>query len=207
MTTEILVTPKRKLLYYNLHDMMLSDVHGRHPKDLAVLHETVSPDLPGLADIMANAQYLDKIGYGIHGLTDKEGNKAWAVTLGDAIFYQAGGVNERSIGIEQVSKIPYLLANKIITKEQAWHTWLRREAQLQATAKLLAAWHNADPHHHPLKFSDSLTAGVTSHWNVSQHFPQSKGHTDCWPHHLGGYYPILVVIEFAQSYAKLGYQF
>jgi hypothetical protein len=101
------------------------------------------------------------------------------------------------------------IINVAITKTQAWHIWLNRERQLEATAKLLAAWHNSDKKNHPLRYvdGDGEHEGVTSHWNVSNHFPASQGHTDCWPHHEGGYYPILVVIQKAVAYANQGYVF
>src|SRR5207244_2658110 len=92
-----------KLRYVNTASLLTGHVHGRHPKDLVVLHETVSPDARGLGDIWAVENYLASKDYGIHGMTDAEGNIAWAAGLGDAIFWQCGGVNERSMGIEQVS--------------------------------------------------------------------------------------------------------
>lgn len=200
-------TLKTKLHYLNTHNLMAGEVHGTHAKNLAVLHETVSGDLAGLADILGVENYLKKIGYGIHGMSDLEGNCAWAYNLGNAIFWQAGGVNEQSIGIEQVSYIPALLAKKVLTVEQARVHWHARVRQLQATAKILACWHNVDPAHHPLVYSNGLKPGVTSHWDVSQHFKDSEGHTDCWPVNRGGYYPMSEVISLAKSYAKLGYHF
>jgi hypothetical protein len=197
-----------RINYLNIHDMMLSDIHGMHPKDMFVCHETVSPDIPGWQDILNNAAYLDTtLDYGIHGLTDLEGKMAWAYNLGDAIFYQCGGVNTRSVGVEQVSPIPSLLAQGHITIDQAKKMWYGRSKQLHATAQLMAGWHNVSPKAHPLNFSDGTKPGVTTHWNVSQHFSESLGHTDCHPAHLGGYYPVLEVIEFAQTYVKLGYHF
>ena len=96
--------PKLKT-QFNSHKLLLPHAHGRHPKDLIVLHETVSHDVPGLSDIMGVEQYLAAKDYGIHGCVDKEGNIAWAYGLGNAIFWQCGGVNERSVGIEQVSYV------------------------------------------------------------------------------------------------------
>src|SRR5574337_1740718 len=84
-------------------------VHGRHKKDMVVLHETVSGDIPGTADIVSPARFLNQEGYGIHLVVDAEGKSGW---LGDAqaIVYHAasgqGGVNTRSVGIEQVSRVP-----------------------------------------------------------------------------------------------------
>jgi hypothetical protein len=196
-----------KISFQNIHNQMLSDIHGKHEKDMAVLHETVSPDVLGWKDIYSVEVYLDRLDYGIHGLTDLEGHKAWAYGLGEAVFWQAGGVNERSIGIEQVSNIPTLVQNGHFTMEQAAASWAGRSHQLHATAMLLACWHNVDPEKHVLKYSDATKPGVTTHWDVSQHFSASLGHTDCHPVHKGGYYPVLEVIEFAKQYVSLGYHF
>lgn len=196
-----------KLHYLNTSDMMKHSSHGTHAKDMAVLHETVSPDLPGLSDITQVESYLAEIGYGIHGMTDLEGHMAWAYGHGNDIFYHAGGVNSRAIGIEQVSYIPMLLQKKQLTVAQAASHWKARTNQLHATAKVLAAWHNVSPSTHVLKRSDGTKPGVTSHWEVSQHFPESEGHTDCWPVDRGGYFPLIEVIDLAKSFAKLGYHF
>lgn len=191
----------------NIHDMMLPHVHGMQPKDMFVCHETVSPDIKGWNDIYGNENYLAKIDYGIHSLNDLEGHIAWAYNLGDAIFWQCGGVNERSVGCEQVSPIPTLLASGHITKEQAKKMWYGRSKQLHATAQTIACWHAVNPSKHKLEYSGGLSPGVTTHWDVSQHFKESLGHTDCFPAHKGGYYPVLEVIEFAKVYVKLGYHF
>lgn len=191
--------PKLKI-DVNLHDVMLSSMHGRHsPKSLVVLHETVSGDQRGLDDIINVANYLDRIGYGIHGMTDKEAHLGWAKNLGTGIFYHCGGVNSESIGIEQVFK-------GATNNPRDQLLWVARQAQLRAVAKLLACIHRAHPHI-PLKFSDSTTPGITSHWNVSQFHKESEGHWDCHPIHLGGYYPMLKVIQLARNYHRLGYHF
>jgi hypothetical protein len=197
------------LQYYNTAEIVSKHVHGRSAKKLAVLHETVSGDLAGLGDILGVENYLAKLDYGIHGMSDLEGHKAWAHGYGDAIFWQAGGVNEISIGIEQVSYIPALIEKKVLTVAQAYQHWLAREKQLHATAQILAAWHNSDRKHHLLRYvnGSGSYAGVTSHWDVSQFHKESEGHTDCHPHHKGGYYPILSVISMAQAYAKTGLHF
>jgi hypothetical protein len=193
--------------YSNIHNKMLPEVHGTNPKDMFVCHETVSPDIVGWSDIVGNENYLASIDYGIHGLNDLEGNMAWAYNLGNAIFWQCGGVNERSVGVEQVSPIPGLLAAGHITIAQAKAEWYGRAKQLHATAQMMAAWHAVDPKAHPLVYSDGTKPGVTTHWDVSQHFPASLGHTDCHPAHKGGYFPVLLVIEFALTCAKLNYHF
>lgn len=184
-----------KLRCYNTADYVRDNVHGRHSKDLVVLHETVSGDQRNLTDIISVENYLKKIGYGIHGMTDKEGNIAWAQGYGNAIFYHAGGVNERSIGIEQVFR-------GASNKPGDRILWTARQAELKATAKLLAAIHNTWKI--PLLYSNGDHPGVTSHWSVSQHHPESQGHWDCHPVHLGGYYPVLSVIKIARWIALTG---
>lgn len=198
-----------KLSYIDLAKIERHAHHAndRHIKDLMVLHETASREQVGLADIYSNVNYLVKKGFGIHGMSDGEGHKAWAYGYATSEFIHCGGVNTRACGIEQVSVVPVLLEEKLMTVAQAWHYWMHREKQLDATAKLVACWHAADPHHRPLTYSDGRHPGVTSHWDVSQHFSASDGHTDCHPHHKGGYYPIMHVIELSKLYAKQGYHF
>lgn len=193
----------KQLSYHNTARFVSHHAHGYQLKTLAVLHETVSADVKGWADINGVEAYLGSKDYGIHGMTDFEGHCAWALGYGNAIFYQAGGVNGPSIGIEQVSRVMLQApTNKLRRK-----LWALRQKELHATAKILACWHNADKHHHPLVYSNSKTWGVTSHWDVSQYNTASEGHTDCFPIHKGGYYPILEVIGMARSYAKTGLHF
>lgn len=189
----------------NSHDEMKPHVHGRHKKDVIVLHETVSPDINGMADVQINLDYLARIDYGIHGIVDKQGYIAWALGLGNAIFWQAGGVNERSIGIEQVSPIPELLDKRILTLHEAESVWKARKIQLKRVAALVACFARAADI--PLKYSDGDHPGITTHWNVSQHHPESDGHTDCWPIQAGGYYPINFVIWHARIYKSRGLHF
>lgn len=170
-------------------------VHGRFRKDMVVLHETVSSDQRGLLDIRAVEEYLISVGLGIHGMTDREGNIAWARGFGNAVLYHCGGVNERSIGIEQVFKgARDRPSDKIL--------WSVRDAELRATARLLAAIHNTWGI--PLRYSNGDAPGITTHWSVTQTHPQSQGHWDCHPVHLGGYYPVISVINFAKAVAKTG---
>lgn len=190
--------PAMKLSYLNTQHIMLPHVHGRHNKDLVVLHETVSPDAAGWSDITSVEKFLAEKDYGIHGMTDAEGHIAWATGLGNAIFWQAGGVNERSIGIEQVSNVMMRSPRNAVRA----HVWAARQPQLRATAKLLAAIHNAWKI--PLVYSNGLVPGVTTHWDVSRHYTASQGHVDCWPLQKGGYYPVLPVIRMAKLYAAGG---
>lgn len=190
-----------RLTYKNTSAFMRPHVHGYAAKDLIVLHETVSGDIPGWRDIDSVVSFLAAKDYGIHGMTDAEGKVAWALNQGRAIFWQAGGVNERSIGIEQVSNVMLRSPSNKVRKA----IWLARNDQLRATAKLIATISNAQGI--PLVYSDGTGPGVTSHWDVSQHFPASDGHTDCWPVHKGGYYPMGYVICLARIYKAAGFSF
>jgi hypothetical protein len=197
--------PKFKI-DYNMHDLMLSAVHGYHDKELLVYHETVSKDIAGMADIKANATYLDNIDYGLYGIIDREGNNGVAFNLGRAIFYVQGGENERGIGIELVSPIPTLLQQRAITKDEAYELWNARKAQLDELAKLSACLCRA--HGIPVHYTDDCTKdGITAHWNVSQKHSASQGHTDCWPRHEGGYFPMLYVTAKTKRYFDEGWRF
>ena len=188
---------------YNIGPMMQSAVHGHADKSLVVLHETVSSDIEGWADVKNIAHYLDDKDYGMHGIIDKEGHIAWAYGLGDAIFYHAasgaGKVNTRGIGIELVSKV--MLTDPDNTDR--WRIWWERNAQIDATAKLLA-WISR-VHDIPLVDSDSSRPGITTHWEVTKKYGVSGGHTDCWPRHRGGYFPKLRIIERAKYLQGKGY--
>lgn len=181
--------------------MQRAHVHGRHAKDLIVLHETVSPDVRGLGDVLAVERYLAGIGYGIHGVIDAEGFFAWARGLGDATFWQAGGVNERSVGLEQVSNVMLRSPDRAVRRL----FWTSRHPQLRRTAQAVACVARA--HGIPLHYSDADAPGVTSHYSVSLRYAASQGHTDCWPVHLGGYYPALEVIALARYYRRGGLRF
>lgn len=196
-----------RLHYLHTEHIMAPHVHGTHLKDMMVLHETVSPNLTGLRDIIGVENYLAGLDYGIHDMNDAEGNIAHAYGLGDAIFYHAGGVNERACGLEQVSIIPALIENHKITMEHAFNMWMSQPKQLVATAKIISAWHNTDPKNRPLIRSNGLHPGVCSHWDVSQHFKASLGHWDCRPADKGGYYPLNHVIAMAKGYSHYGYHF
>jgi hypothetical protein len=190
-----------KLKYLNTAKLMRPHAHGSSPKSLIVLHETVSPDAAGWSDINGVEAYLAGKDYGIHGMTDAEGHVAWALGLGRAVFWQAGGVNSESIGFEQVSRVMLQSPSNKVRKA----IWLARDKQLRATAKGVACAARAQGI--PIRYSDSRTPGITSHWDVSQFHAESEGHTDCWPVHKGGYYPILYVIGLAKVYYAAGYSF
>lgn len=191
------------LKYMDSSRYMKKTSHGRHRKTLIVLHETVSKDVPGWGDITSIVSYLAAKGYGIHGMTDAEGNVAWAYGMGQDVLYHAGGVNEPGIGIENVSDIMLRSPKNSVRR----HIWALRTKQLRSLAKLLACISRS--HGIPLKYVDGsgLRWGVTSHWSVSKYHKESEGHTDCWPVNDGGYFPMSEVLRMARVYKSLGWRF
>lgn len=195
--------PKLKI-NLNISSQQKDNVHGHHPKSLIVWHETVSLNYRGLGDILSVSEYLDKLNYGIHGITDNDGNIAWALGLGDAIFYHtqsgSGNVNSRGIGIELVSRV--MLDYK--DRTDRIKAWLRMDKELNATAKLSAAVARA--HKIPLVDSNGLTPGITTHWEVTKTYGITGGHVDCWPSHLGGYFPKRTLIALTKQYYAAGWK-
>lgn len=196
-----------KISVINIAPAMGGLSHGTHLKDEFVCHESVSYNVIGTSDIEGLEAVLQREGYGIHGIVDKEGHKAWAKGHGNDIYYHAGGANTRAVGVELVSEIPLLIQTKKMNHKEAHTAWLHREAQLTGLAILIAAWHNSDKDNHEIVRGDGNGKGVCSHWDVSQHFTESDGHWDCWPWDKGGYFPIAHVIELAKIYANQGYSF
>jgi N-acetylmuramoyl-L-alanine amidase len=185
--------------------------HGRGEKDQIILHETVSRNAPGTGDIRNTSYFLgnarhDGVRYGIHGITDGEGHKAWANRYGTAIFYHCsssgskgqGTANTRGIGIEQISDAP-LLATRAL--RIAW--WDNHKKLQTATAELIA-W-QSHLKGFPLDYSDGTAPGITTHWSVSQAYGVPGGHWDCFPRHLGGHFPAFDVILEARAIAKKHY--
>lgn len=194
--------PTKLHIDFNSHNLLYQHSHGTHVKDLLVFHETISHDVKGLADIVNVEEYLARKDYGIHGMVDKEGYIAWAKELGNAIFWQTGGVNSRSIGIELVSDIPTRYKTNLARRNH----WNERTKQIDSAAKLAACICRAHPHI-VLAFSKGNKSGITSHWNVSQLFAESEGHTDCFPVSEGGYFPLGNIITLAKNYYKKGWHF
>lgn len=189
----------------NISKEQKPNAHGYAPKELIVLHETVSSNYLGLGDIKAVSKFLGTEHYGIHGIVDADGNIAWALGLGAAIFYHTasglGRVNTRGIGIESVSRV--MLDYK--TRAARIKAWLHMDKELNATAKLVACIARA--HKIPIVGSSGAKPGVTTHYEVTMNYKVVGGHVDCFPVHLGGYYPKNLVIALAKRYYKLGYHF
>lgn len=187
----------------NIGSLMVPVAHGRHAKDMVVLHETVSGDYPGFQDILSVARYMPRNGLGIHAIIDKEGHLAWDVHGDTHLLYHCasngGNINSRSIGIEQVSRV------MIDRKDNLgrFRVWMERDRQLVKTAKLLAYLHRT--HRIPLQYTEGRKPGITTHWQISKTYNVEGGHWDCWPRHKGGYYPVLYVVHLARHYHRLGY--
>jgi hypothetical protein len=191
----------------NIGPAQADNVHGRSDKELIVLHETVSPDYPGWKDVTSISDYLDNKDYGIHGIVDLEGHIAWAYGYGNAVFYHtdssgtkgSGKVNTRGIGIELISRV--MLAESDNTKR--WKLWWARNKEIDAAAQLVA-WASR-VHEIPLVVSDGSRPGITTHWQVTQKYGVTGGHWDCYPRHLGGYFPLLRTVERAKYFRSRGY--
>jgi hypothetical protein len=183
----------------NITPIIEGEIRGyTRVKDLIVLHETVSPDYAGFSDIIANAGYLARQGYGIHGIIDAEGYLGWAYGNRKAIVSHTasngGNVNTRSVGIELVSRVMVDLPDNA----SRFKKWWQRRQQLDKLAQLVAFIAHAEMI--PLRWSDGNTAGVTTHWSVTKKYAVYGGHVDCWPKHKGGYFPALRVIHEASRY-------
>jgi len=193
----------------NIATQQHKDSHGHHVKDQVVLHETVSENYKGLGDIESVSAYLGTEGYAIHGITDNDGNVAWALGCGNDIFWHCEGgdsthgyTNDRAIGIEQISRV--MVDYKGVPAETK--VWAEMNKEMDATARLLAAIVQAHPKI-PLQRSHGVTPGITTHWDVTRAFHIVGGHVDCFPVGEGGYYPIDHVIQMARDYHRLGYHF
>jgi len=200
----------RRLDYLNIADEQRDNVHGYHDKIGVVLHETVSPQYPGWKDIKQTSEYLDAKDYGIHGITDNDGNIAWAYNLGRAIFWHTASnnhpANTNYMGIEQISRV-MLDYKSMAARAKAW---LHMDKEINATAKLIACVARA--HDWGIKGivdnpGDVSKPGVTTHYEVTKFYGVSGGHVDCWPVHKGGYYPKGMVITLARRYYRLGWRF
>lgn len=181
----------------NIGPQQADNCHGRHAKELVVLHETVSRNYSGLGDVRSISEYLDNRDWGIHCITDNDGNLAWAHGMGTCVFYHtaSGGheINTRSVGIEQISRVMLDYTSRL----KRLQVWLGMTKELQATAEALAICNLV--HGIPLRYSDGTRPGVTTHWQITQTYNVIGGHVDCYPYHLGGYYPVLRVIKMAQD--------
>ena len=191
----------------NIWPILQYDKHGEADKDIIVLHETVSPDYIGFVDIFSVSEYLARKNYGIHAVIDVEGYMGWTYGQRRAIFYHtassgflgSGNINTRSIGIEQVSRVMLDKPDNL----SRWKLWMERDKELDKVAQLCAFLSKTEGI--PLKYSDGKVPGITTHWQVTKTFGVSGGHTDCWPRHLDGYYPVLRVIRQAEIYYKKWY--
>lgn len=189
---------KRPYVDVDLRPYFGGEQRGTAVKSLIVCHETVSYNRVGLGDITGVAAYMDSRQLEIHGILDVEGHSAWSVNQQRAVYDHAasgqGSVNTRSIGFELVSEIPFLQTG--VLRREAWQARKRRK-QLNKLAQWCAWLHVTEGI--PLRYSDSSEPGITSHWDVSQHWLGGHGHWDCFPVHKGGHFPILYVVRKAQQ--------
>lgn len=198
--------PKLKV-DYNIGPLMHHHAHGTNKKIGMALHETVSPQSPGLSDIRGVADYLGlgKDGYAIHGITDDDGLTAWVKGHGEDVYWhcQGGNTNHNYMGIEQISRVMLNYTSRLARIR----AWLHMSKELNATAKLIAC--AARAHDFPIidNKGDTSKPGITTHYEVTKHYGISGGHTDCWPSHLGGYYPKRLVLKLAKRYYALGWHF
>lgn len=167
--------------------------HGTGKKNLIVLHQTISPDYVGVKDVVGVGGYLSHVGYGIHIITDQEGNSgAVAPDHETDIYYhaQSGSLlaNTRGIGIEQISY-----------KNAQSGYWWKRAKQLHKTARWCA--YLCKKHGIPCVYDPSCRAGIVGHADVTRAGQVPGGHTDCeYPN-----YPTHWVVAAAKTYMKLGW--
>lgn len=191
----------------DIGQLMSHHAHGTSKKIGVVLHETVSENVPGLSDVNAVAAYLGlgKDGYAVHGITDNDGNIAWAKNHGKDIYWHCAGgpTNDNYMGIEQISRVMLDYTSRV----KQIKAWLGMSKEINATAQLLAALSRAWRFPLTDNKGDTSKPGVTTHWEVTRFYQVSGGHTDCWPSTRGGYYPKRAVLARARLYKKLGYSF
>lgn len=191
----------------NLAQLMHPHSHGHSDKIGVVIHETVSPQYPGLVDVMGVANYLahGEDGYAIHGIVDNEAHIAWALGCGTDVYYHCAGgrANTNFLGIESISRV---MLDYTTTKARI-AAWSHMRKELNATAKLIACIARA--HRFPIidNKGNTLKPGITTHYEVTKFNNVHGGHSDAWPIHNGGYYPKGMVIALAKRYYKLGWHF
>lgn len=164
--------------------------NGKAAKTLIVLHQTISPDLPGIVDIENVSAYLKHVDYGIHVIVDRDGNSgAVDPDLETAIYWHCKGANDIGIGIEQVSY-----------KTAVPGYWWPRFRQLCKTARWCA--YLAKRHGIPLVYDPHGVKGICGHADVTRARGIAGGHTDCqYPN-----YPTKWVVRAAAWYARFGWR-
>lgn len=167
--------------------------------DLGVVHITVSPNRPGLDDILGVARYLDDNGLEIAAMVDQEANLAMSLVpvgprqglLHLAQYDHARGVNDRAIGIETVG---------YLKTRQDW--WLQFAAQIDKTARFLA-YCRADPAIDlPLVHLTNAERAAGKRGWIGHYQVPGTDHTDPGPG-----YPLTFMIEtMARHYWQIGWK-
>lgn len=188
---------RRPSVQVDLRPYFKGEEPGTAKKTLIVLHETVSHDRPGVGDIKSVAAFMDSTGLEIHGIVDIEGNSGWSYEVMHT-YDHAKGANEQSVGIEQVSDVPFLKTNA--ERIKAWDPRGPRRKQLNKVAEW-CAW-ICQRTGIPIQYSDGTRPGITTHWDISETFLGGDGHWDCKPKHKGGHYPVLYVVRKAQQISE-----
>ncbi len=157
-----------------------------------ILHDTECGDAAGISELEGVVGFWLRGAEkdGAHFIVDADGNVAQCGRPTE-LMYHAGGLNTGSVGIEQIGFAHFTEAD-----------WLRRPAQLDKVARLLAWLHTE--YRIPLEVparqgANKPNVGVMTHAMVSRFEPGSLGHTD-----PGSGYPIAHVLNIAKAYVAAG---
>lgn len=157
-------------------------MHGIHTPARIVLHSTESDGKGSAygADICA-FWHRENRGYGAHFVISNDGTVTDCLQR-TRIAWHVEHHNTGSIGIEQAGYAA-----------QTAEAWMRRELELDATARLLARLH----HYWGILLEPDTEHGVSTHAQQSRKYGGS--HTD-----PGADYPMSHVLGMARSYAARG---
>lgn len=161
--------------------------HGPHTPVRAILHETISHDVPkSLDDLKGVASFWKSqgLGYGAQLGIDGDGNTARYVDDRE-VAWHTGGRNTGSLGAELVSM-------KWLDRVK-W--WVGKPAQMHKTAKWMAYWHKE----YGIPLVWDTERGFSTHYMQSKAFPALTDHTD------GQFLPKGKLMKLAKEYAREGW--